>query len=440
MTRVAHISDVEGSWARLSSFFARTDGLRLDADGRLHVDDDDLVFVFGGDAIDRGPWSRRVVRALLDVKLRQPARVVLLAGNRDLNKLRLPRELAGALPKKAPPEVHALWASRRPGSRAEVLRWIFTHTMGAQPAFDMRRAELVAEGVDAADDAVVDSFLDELRPPDGAHVRYLQQCQLAWRCGRTLFLHGGFADESLGHVPGQPALDDLDAWIAALNGFCADQLARYVARPVVVDGEPDWLPLVLYQAPVKGLGRNPHSVVYGRFGSDPWNNPRLPSSSSLRWLADRGVARVVVGHTPCGDLPSFLRSREGVEIVIADNSRGRVDVGLSVVVTDAAVRVRACTKLDDGTLLDVDYVHERDDVIDHDDPVGRLTADGRLVKAVLPDDRALLFRCDDGFAVRQTIVARRDLGPLAAPLDVPLPPSSPSSPPPSSLPPSSSPV
>jgi hypothetical protein len=419
MQRVAHISDVEGSWARLSTFFQRTDGLRLGDDGRLHVDDDELTFVFGGDAIDRGPWSRRVVRALLDVKERQPDRVVLLAGNRDLNKLRLLRELAGALPKKAPPELHELFASGRPGSRAEVLRWIFTNTMGAAPAFDMRRTELLAEGQTPSDDDVVDSFLDELRPPDGAHFRFLACSQLAFRRGRTLFIHGGFADECLGHVPDRAAIDDVDGWIAALNGFCASQLQRYAARPVVVDSEPDWQPLVLYQAPVKGLGRNPHSVVYGRFGHDPWNNPRLPSSSSLRWLADRGIARVVVGHTPCGDLPSFLRSREGVEIVIADNSRGRVDVGLSLVVTDDAVRVRACTKLDDDTLLDVDYIHERDDAIDDDDPVGRLTADGRLVKAVLADDRALLFRFDEGFAVRQTVKPRGALGPLSAPLDVP---------------------
>jgi hypothetical protein len=361
------------------------------------------------------------VRALLDVKERQPGRVVLLAGNRDLNKLRLLRELAGALPKKATPEVHALLSSGHPGARAEVLRWIFTNTMGAQPAFDMRRAELHAEGAGAGDDDVVDSFLDELRPSQGAHFRFLQSCQLAYRSGSTLFVHGGFADEALGHVPGRAPERDVDGWVAALNAFLAEQLERYAARPVVIDAEPDWLPIVLYQAPVKGLGRNPHSVVYGRFGHDAWNNPRLPTSSSLTWLAERGIARVVVGHTPCGDLPSLLPSREGVELVIADNSRGRVDVGLSLVVTDAAVRVRAKTLLDDGRELDVTYEQRRDR--GEHDPVGRVTADGRLVKAVLPDGTALLFRCDEGYAVRQTAVAAASLGPLRAPVDDAPPPS-----------------
>jgi hypothetical protein len=440
-TRVVHISDVEGSWDRLSTFVARTPGLRF-SDGDDIVVDDDVVFVMGGDAVDRGPWSRRVLRALLSAKARQPDRVVLLAGNRDLNKLRLIRELQGALPRKAPPEIHALLSS----SRADVLRWIFAHTMGAQQAFDFRRVELSAEGHAPGDDDVVDSFLDDLRPSSGLQFRYLQHCQLAFRHGATLFVHGGFSDQALGHVPGQAALNDVDAWVAALNAFCVEQLARYADAPgrvgatgrggggghhvdVDVDVEPAWFPLVLYQAPVKGLGRNPHSVVYGRFGSDAWNNPRLPSSSSLRWLSARGVRRVVVGHTPCGDLPAFLKSGEGCEVVIADNSRGRVDTGLSLTVTDDVVTVRARTVLDDGRALDLTY-----DVAAVDDGVtGHVTASGHLVKAVVAgvdaglgsDDAghdgptAFLFRCDEGYVVHQTTCAANALGALRPPLDTP---------------------
>ncbi len=430
-TRVVHISDIEGSWARLSSFVERTPGLRF-AGGDAIVVDDDVVFVMGGDAVDRGPWSRRVLRALLDVKERQPDRVVLLAGNRDLNKLRLIRELQGALPKKAPPEVRALLSS----SRADVLRWIFSHTMGAQQAFDFRRVELSASGTTPSDDDVVDSILDDLHPSSGLQFRYLQRCQLAFRHGATLFVHGGVADEALGHVPGEAARDDVDAWIAALNAFCTEQMARYADNPDRIisagdDVEPSWLPLVLYQAPVKGLGRNPHSVVYGRFGSDAWNNPRLPSSSSLRWLAARGVRRVVVGHTPCGDLPAFLKSNEGCEVVIADNSRGRVDTGLSLTITDDVVAVRARTILDDQRSLDLSYAVGRDD----DGVTGHVTASGHLVKAVVDGvvvdgggvvegvvesvdgPTALLFRCDEGYVVRQTTCAKGSLGALRAPID-----------------------
>ena len=103
---VAYLTDVEGMWSRLASFAHDNPCLTLAHDDTLTVAPG-CVFVFGGDAVDRGPWSRRIVRALLDVKTRQPEQVVLLAGNRDINKLRLPRELAGHLHRKAPPEVRS---------------------------------------------------------------------------------------------------------------------------------------------------------------------------------------------------------------------------------------------------------------------------------------------------------------------------------------------
>jgi hypothetical protein len=418
MMRVAHISDVEGSWARLSTFVERTPGLSLLPHDRIEVAHG-TIFVMGGDAVDRAPWSRRVMRAFLDVKERFPDRVFLLAGNRDLNKLRLIRELEGALPRKAPPELVNLLAR----NRADVLQWIFSQTMGAQQAFEFRREELRVTGYASGDEDVVESFLDDLRPPHGLQFRYLSQCQLAYRHGATLFVHGGFGDESLGHVPGQAPIQDLDEWVAALNAFLREQLVRYAEAPGRVqsggvDVDPAWLPLVLYQAPVRGLGRNPHSVVYGRFGTDPWNNPRLPSPSSLRWLQARGIRRVVVGHTPCGDLPAFLKSVEGPEIVIADNSRGRVDVGLSLLVDDDAVAISARTVFDDARESDLSYAVPVGD----DGLTGRLTEDGHLVKAIVSNladdgDSALLFRCDEGYIVRQTTRAATSLGPLRRPLD-----------------------
>ena len=407
--RVVHVTDVEGSWLRLSTFVDRAAGVCFDKLGRIVIDDD-TIFVFGGDAVDRGPWSRRVIRALLETKLRQPERVVLLGGNRDINKLRLPRELSGALPKRAPAEVHAL-------SKPEQLRWIFNYTMGAQAAFEFRQQELKAEGADASDDAVVASYIADLLPEHGEHFRFLQAAQLAFRHGPTLFVHGGIADEALGHVPGMARFDDLDTWIAALNGFYDSQLALYAHEPLALDvHEPAWLPIILYQAPIKGLGRNPHSVVYGRFGSDAWNNPRLPASSALHWLRDRGITRVVVGHTPCGDVPAILRSEvEGVEIVIADNSRGRVDIGTvtSIDPDGDVLGIDTRTRLDDHRFVDVRFRLPRA----APSPIGRVTADGSLVKAVLDDDTALLFRSEESFVMRQTAAPLSTLGALSAPTD-----------------------
>ena len=91
MRTVAYLTDVEGRWDKLVDFCAGTSAVTLDANG-LHVADN-CVFVFGGDAIDRGPSGRKFVSTLLAAKRAQPDQVVLLAGNRDINKLRIAREL-----------------------------------------------------------------------------------------------------------------------------------------------------------------------------------------------------------------------------------------------------------------------------------------------------------------------------------------------------------
>ncbi len=410
--QVAYLTDVEGSWNKLRSFVDATPGVSFGDDGRILVADG-TCFVFGGDAVDRGPWSRRVTQALLEVKDRQPDRVVLLAGNRDINKLRLPRELEGAVPKKATPEIAALAQSNKP----ELLRWIFANTMGAAPAFEHRRTELQASAQPASDDDVVRSFLADLLPPGGLHFRYLQRCQLAFRLGKTLYVHGGVAIEALGKIPGEPDVDDVDGWIFGLNHFFRAQVALFGEQPIVVAADPRFLPLILYQAPLKGLGRNPASVVYGRFGSDSWNNPRLPSSDTLAWLQQRGIARVVVGHTPCGDLPAILRGGD-IEIVCADNSRSRLDVGNTLLIDDERIQLDARTALDDGSERRLRFTLS----INEPTEIGRLTTDGHLIKGFVDDDdglAALLFRFDAGFQIRQSAVLRAELGTLRPPVDDP---------------------
>lgn len=220
---LAYLTDIEGQWEKLASFAAGTEGLRLDDAGALHVAED-VTFVFGGDAIDRGPAGRRLVATLLDARERQPERVVLLAGNRDLNKMRLARELRGALPPKPLPD------ELRGAPPGALLQWIMKNTMGAGQAFEHRRAELAADGSDADDDAVAQSYLDDLAP-EGPLTRYLAACDLAWFDGETLIVHGAVTDENLRLVPGEPdRAASVAAWVASLNGFIAAEVAVWRAE------------------------------------------------------------------------------------------------------------------------------------------------------------------------------------------------------------------
>jgi hypothetical protein len=406
MTQIAFITDVEGQWDKLATFASDNPLVRLADDDRLEIAEG-AALVFGGDTIDRGPDDRRVLHALVDAKRRAPDRVTLLAGNRDLNKLRLVRELAGSPPEGAPAEALP--------DRATLLRWIFRNTMGAKDAFEHRRVGLARAGLDASDDAVVQSYLDDLAE-GGALFDYLACAQLAHRIEETLFVHGAIGPGSLGHVPGEGArIDDVDRWIARLNRFHAEQFEAFATRAHGPDGEPRWAPLVAYQAPVKGRRENPESVIYCR-SADQHNNPFLPDAEVVRALERAGIARVVVGHTPSGDCPSLLR-HDGFELVMADNSYGRHERGAQVLLDGRRTEIRGETVLDGGEREPIAVALE----LDEPTPIGsRDASDGRLVKSRLLRGDYLTFRALEQFRVEQRAeppeaLAARRLEPPFAP-------------------------
>ncbi|HEX4422785.1 MAG TPA: hypothetical protein VH165_32945 [Kofleriaceae bacterium] len=392
---IAYLTDVEGRWDKIASFADGNPHVRIDGTALRLAEG--VTFVFGGDSIDRGPHGRRILATLTGARRDYGDRVVLLAGNRDLNKLRLARDLV-VPPPGAPPGA----------SRAELLRWILTATMGAPQAFAHRAAELATAGAPAGDDAVVDSFLDDVRP-GGAVLAYLHAARLAYRAGPTLFVHGGVSRENLLASPGGGISRDVDGWIAALDRFYAAELATFAAG-----GVPE--ALIAYQAPRPGTHLNQASVVYAR-PTDDDGNPHLPEPDVIAQLRAGGIERVVVGHTPSGDCPAILHD-DGFELVLGDNSYGRIEHGSQLAFTDAETTVRGATELDDGTRLPVAYRHARGD---RSARIGRRDHDtGQLVKAPLAGDRYLLFRGLPARKVEQlaapaTDVDRRRLGPAGAP-------------------------
>src|SRR5262249_3750003 len=153
--------------------------------------------------------------------------VVLIAGNRDINKLRLLRELNGAPPVKLLEEI-ARGESPPWNTRPELLRLIFTRTMGAHEAYEHRRTELIEEGASSSLSGVdvVDSWLEDVTS-NGTITRYLSETVLAHREDGTLFLHGGVTLENLGVVPKWtgPRIMPIDSWIRALNDFILESVA-----------------------------------------------------------------------------------------------------------------------------------------------------------------------------------------------------------------------
>ena len=163
---VAYVTDVEGNLAYFDRWVKHSRIVRYKADApdQLELAHDRAYFVYGGDVVDRGEGNVRLLNRLVALKKDYPTRVHLLAGNRDLNKLRLSSELSDsdlarpfvAIPgphwdTKAPTlaEYYAKLAADRPGTspdaldtRAERLRYYYLHTLGCPETFELRRREM----------------------------------------------------------------------------------------------------------------------------------------------------------------------------------------------------------------------------------------------------------------------------------------------------------
>jgi len=183
---VSFLTDIEGNWEYFERFVQQSAALSFPGDGqpRFSFDgaadvvlEDGWCFIHGGDTCDKGGavgGSVRVVRTLVKLKRKYPHRVVLLLGNRDINKMRMTSELnttsswyqmknvqephwvppakritpekylraelakkLGCLPDEVP--VETLEDADTLPNR---IKWMFKETMGAAGEFERRAAEI----------------------------------------------------------------------------------------------------------------------------------------------------------------------------------------------------------------------------------------------------------------------------------------------------------
>lgn len=359
---IAFITDAEGNFDYFRRCVELSQVVSFDGTGRLQfaragVHD---VFVFGGDAFDKGPGDIRIANALLQFKESHRERVFFLAGNRDLNKLRFAAEMAEdcidvphpvPVYPRAPAQVsyraflERVAAERRcsvddVNTRPNRLRWILDHTMTARGCFEYRREELTLlaeEGADEiTDDDVVRSFVDSVERDDGFVWRYLQESQLALVFGDTLFVHGGvFAEGALGWIPNpamrykSPAEGETCGGKCLAQGHSVQQWADAM-NAFLRQGLQDFRSQMMWRGPddrsrggeaLMAMTSTPacfkRSIVVEcllQAGS-----PEPMPQEAEAYLAAGGVRRVVCGHKPCGDSPFVVR-RPALEAVHCDTT------------------------------------------------------------------------------------------------------------------------
>ncbi len=327
---IAYITDIEGNKAKLLDFYKLNPAFILGADKDYHLAPG-FFLVNGGDLCDRFPGERWVMREMLRLKEEAPDRVILIAGNRDINKIRLPVELSDDAIKCDPirkGDDFRQWLQEKglSNNRSIRLQWILERTMGAPKAFELRRRELALEkGVnpaDITDDMVTESYVADTMP-GGLMYRVLRASVLMAHIGKTLFVHSGICAPSIGNVPGSKMPEiGLTAWQTALNTWFQKAITSWeenlgngglTATPVGYD-------LVHYCEPVPGMANNPGSVVYGR-ELDLEGRVTLPSPPVINFLKSNGIYRLVLGHTPSGEIPVIQRlNDESFEMIVADTS------------------------------------------------------------------------------------------------------------------------
>jgi len=463
---VAFVTDIEGNWEFFMAYVKLSDALTLVnpqcPDGTADIElKDGWDLVFGGDVCDKGGeigGTIRVIRTLVRLKRRYPQNVTLLLGNRDLNKLRLTSEIcpsqlalleevpgpywvpenkrispAQFLRKKIakeagiPEDDVSLQQLKEANTAANRMRWMLKDTMGADGEFERRAAELAfLHQYTPTEEQVVASFVDSVAP--GGDLReYLLLGQLACVKGSSLYVHGGivgaFKDGStdcLGYVPGLAhRVEGVEAWVTALNQWCAAQLQEWIAQPLWVNPSQPATSARGGEAIIDYVVPNSEpSVIMSRHLTKSSAPAPLPSALAEA-LNSCGITRLVIGHTPHGNSPTVAKSGgpDGLgpccEIVMADTSYSDMSAidnrGLAVsevqMLADGTAHVHG--QLEDGSYIEYELgagVGPSSEIIGLAEPPpaqatgsSDAAADGRFVKAWLPKSDSYLFCRVDGF-------------------------------------------
>jgi len=351
---ISYVTDVEGNL----DYFHKAIRFSSEVDlknGQLHFYDDKGLFCYGGDVCDHGVGDIRISSMLLNFKMRYPDRVFLVAGNRDLNKMRFLEELD------------------MNNTPVEKVQYILRETMGAPEAFKYRKMELNEIEGDVSDFQVAQSFKNSVEP-GGFMFEYLQQAQLAVTIENSLFIHGAIPANGVGFVPGlQSRITCPNEWVYEINRFYNSQLNDSYATGVIEYGRPG--------------GCSGKGIVYNDWLTKNDTMPEPIPENVNSFLVSGGIHRVVTGHRPHGDSPTIIKG-EKMLVVTADTSYSdkNADDNRGVAMSEVLVDIQADTTRVRGILRDgtpIDYIAE------HDPHVG-LPMDNGWIKTPLGDNRYIV--------------------------------------------------
>lgn len=347
ITICAYLTDVEGNldyfhkYVRLSKVIAWVDSKK----NRLKFKQDNSMFVFGGDAQDRGIGDIRFINLLLDFKKEYPDRVEFIIGNRDANKIRIYSELSEKITNNSAHlskyDKFPYWVNKKDRvtlrnyleqNNYEInivnrLKYILEYTMGSSGSFEKRRAELAIllnkSASSISDEDIVASFLNSIAPHpvnvkntnDNYLLKYLQYGKIAYIFGEHIFVHGAINKNNMGYVPsGGKLIEDVHLWVSTLNNWYHKELNEYMLNPEFggITKNRKGYKIIDYSVPSDNK-----TVVYSDNLKN--GNGNYINSKVIKYLNNSGIHSIISGHKPHGDCPLVLRSKN-LTAVSADTS------------------------------------------------------------------------------------------------------------------------
>ena len=379
---IAFITDIEGDpvyWDNWKQHAVKK-GAVVESTGRFQSPDgtehslhslrvgENWCIVNGGDTVDKGVGSLRVLRELLELKKSAPSRVALILGNRDLNKIRLVRELE--LPAAQRPDFKP-WIGFKDSdlfqkydnfkndgdlaSDVAFLQWIQKKSMGAPKDFEQRREEMSSGGQVVDDSKVFATYVNQglasgcmdrkfaCMGDQGLMYLYLLagQTVAASVDMKSLFMHGGLNSKNLfttwpdsfsAPATAKNAENAVKAWVE--NEFT---WKNYQMNKVYYGADKQSRDDAIFMLSEAALGNNLHgkeaeaarpggystydNIVNVRStGRDNQLSLGPDAVDVAKRLEASGIVNIVVGHTPRGIVPDAKVFPEGLTVINGDTS------------------------------------------------------------------------------------------------------------------------
>lgn len=353
------IPDIEGSWKKLSSFLKKSQLIKLKKSELnktfITANYDDFEFtsrlgtvVFLGDAVDNGPDNLKILQFFLHLKIPNKNKIILIAGNRDINKLRLLYELDSTYTKD-----HSRFETFKDYYKEDYnlfdrIQLLFKNTMGIgiSPIQDLNKDDDVfnsglylycKEGCKNSNDECAQYIKDFMSFPNsfeitnesikeykGIMFKYLLQTDLIYydQLTHTLCTHGYINDTNFLYMPKYNDTDKLihldkkistvQYWCFQLNKWYIDILnavknsssnllaLQDIVKPILAYAEG------MYDKKPTGLTNN-NSITVARPYRIIDKNIKLFEQNELNSiktvLENDQVTNIVVGHSPVQHLP-----------------------------------------------------------------------------------------------------------------------------------------